>query len=200
MGGFSSGATGSMSDWGYYEKLNTNLAQRRDDIGQVEYATGQKDVSAGQTNVGKSTDYWSKLLSGDKKELASAIEPERSTIGKAFDAGRKSISEFGGRGGGTSAAVAESKFQEAGEIGKLVSGKKEAAAGELAKTGLAQSEIGMQEANLGLDQMTKAEAQLGDIFNTLITQQVKYETGKKTTDWGGIAQGIGEALGMLLFP
>jgi hypothetical protein len=180
---WTSGVRGRMSDWGYFEKLTTDLAQKREQSGAKAYGKGQVDV-------GKSTDYWSKLLGGDKKEISSAIEPERSTMGKAFEAGRKSIAEFGPRGGGTSAAVAESRFQEAGELGKMVSAKREGAAEKLA-------EAGMAESKLGVDQMTQAETQLGDIFKNLLKAQVDYETGKQGTDWGAIASGAGKTIGTI---
>jgi hypothetical protein len=177
---WSAGSKGNLSDWGYYEKLTTDLSQKQAKTGEKAFNTGQRDL-------GKSTDYWSKLIGGDKKELASAIEPERSTMGKAFEAGRKSIAEFGPRGGGTSAAIAESKFQEAGELGKMVSAKKTDAAGKMA-------EVGMSESKLGADQVEQAYTRLGSIFKDLISSQVAYETGKKTTDWGGIATGAGTAI------
>jgi hypothetical protein len=150
---------------------------------------GEDVYGKGLGTAAKSTDYWSTLLSGDKKAVAEATEPERYSIGKAFQAGRQAIA-MGPRGGGTSSALAESRFEEAGQIGRLIQGQRAEAAKSLAETGMKQAELGLRD-------IQTAEQSLTSIFESLLSGQVAIRTGQKNV-LGEIGKAVGSIIGKLL--
>jgi len=145
---------------------------------------GQDTLKGGLDTTSKSTDYWGALLGGDKEKLAEATEPERYSIGKAYQAGRQAIS-MGPRGGGTSASLAESRFSEAGDVGRLVEGQRADAAKNVASTGLA-------EAGIGASLEQTATQNLTNIFQTLMQGYTQFHAGQPSTsgELGSAAGGI----------
>jgi hypothetical protein len=148
---------------------------------------GENILAGGVDTTSKSKDYWGAILGGDKKKLAEATEPERYSIGKAFQAGRQAIS-MGGRGGGTSSALAESRFEEAGQIGRLVEGQRADAAKSLA-------DVGLKEEQIGLSAEMSAEQSLTSIFETIFS---KPDQPRSPSGWATAAETAGKLIVGLL--
>lgn len=65
-----------------------------------EFATG-----AGESDISKSTDFMSSILSGDSSKISQALAPQISAAKTRAQEGVKTAAEFGGRSGGTAAST-----------------------------------------------------------------------------------------------
>lgn len=141
--------------------------------------SGKKDL----LHVG---DFFRKLLGGDRTEVAQTLAPEIQAVKDQYDATKRSISEYGPRGGGQVAAVGELEEKEAGQIGGMFATARQRGAAGL-------GEVGQVLAQLGLSAESLASGNLGTILQTLLgEQQVEAGvTARKQAALGGIGQLIG---------
>src|SRR5207245_2627957 len=94
-----------------------------------------------------------KLLSGDRQEMLQAVAPEVNAIRGQGATGRRALSQFAPRGGGTTAALAEEPFRESGQITNLLNTVRPEAAKGLTQLGALLGNLGVSEigqAQLGL--------------------------------------------------
>lgn len=126
------------------EEKNFTAAQTR--AVNLGVTGAEQDIPAARSALSLPLDFFKKLLTGDRKVLEETLSPEITTLHKQYESGRKTAAEFGGRGGGTNAAIAESRFKEAGDVSALVHGARKEGA-----TGL--TDIGQILANLGVGEM-----------------------------------------------
>lgn len=66
---------------------------------------GQFGTRQGEGDITKAQNFWSALLSGDMSKISQVLGPEISAINKQGQERKKTMFEFGNRGGGTNAAA-----------------------------------------------------------------------------------------------
>lgn len=107
--------------------LNTAIGQ----TGQIGgWATGQ-----GQGDIGKATDFYSAILSGDASKTARALAPQISDAKVSNQQNQKTASMFGGRSGGTAASTAASDDKTHADITNLIGSLTNSSAGALGSMG-----------------------------------------------------------------
>ena len=156
-------------------------------------AKSQALAGQGQEALGPVLEYFKKLVGGDQQELLAATRPERARVIDQYDTARKTISQFGGRGGGANAALAGSQFSEANELSNITA---------MARTNAANSsaQIGETLTGLGLSADQLATADLNSVVSAILNK--KYldvtKSGQKAQLAGGITEGLGTLLGLYL--
>lgn len=125
--------------------------------GAATFGAGQGTVTAGVDALQAPLQYYQSILSGNKPQMESAIAPEKSDILANYRAKRRKLAS-GVRGGGTNSAVAGSEFAEAGDVASLLQKlRPQAAAGE-ADVASKEAGIGVEESQLGNQQLFQALA------------------------------------------
>jgi hypothetical protein len=127
--------------------------------GQDTFKTGQgttekglKTTEEGKGALGPVMDYFSKLLSGDKAQTASAMQPQADQIASQFGQIRQMFSQTGARGGGTASTLAASPFVQEQQLADLSSQARANAADKEGQLALGEGSLGLGEAGIGLNQ------------------------------------------------
>lgn len=134
-------------------------------------------------------DFWKTILGGDRQEMLSVLAPEVNTIVSQYDTARRSLTNLAPRGGGRSAIQAESRFEEANAIQRLLQESRRRAAGEVA-------DIGGRLTTLGVSELGISTGATGNLISSLL----QAETAKRGQNIGAftdIGVGIGEILALL---
>ena len=126
--------------------------------------------------------FWQNLLGGDRQEMLSLLAPEVNTIISQYDTARKGIANLAPRGGGRTTQLAESRFEEANQISRLLQESRRRAAGEVAG-------IGGRLGALGLGELGSATGTAASTIQSLLT--------KRGQDIGSASQ-LGEGIGGIL--
>ena len=133
--------------------------------GQATFGQGQQQYGQGIQDFGPALNYWNDILSGDKSKMEQAIAPEKSDILSQYRARRRNMAQLSSRSGGTNEAIASSEFAEAGDVSSLLqklrpqaAKESSAIAGEIAKLGLGESQMGLSAIN---DAISAALSQRG---------------------------------------
>ena len=131
------------------EAALNNLGSTTSNFGESQYGQGIQDF-------GPALEYWDSIMSGDKSKMESAIAPEKSDILSQYRAKRKQLAATGSRSGGTNEAVAQSEFSQAGDVASLLQKLRPQAAKESSDIAGKIGQLGLQQEQLGNDQMFAA--------------------------------------------
>lgn len=119
-----------------------NTLQTYGELADITNQQGQQ----GAYNTGIATKRYADLLSGDTSRIMQASAPTINAITGAGDQQKKEVANLGGsRAGGTNAAIQNLATKQAGQIGNIVAGTQDKAAGGLEATG-AQASVNAQNA------------------------------------------------------
>jgi hypothetical protein len=121
-----------------------------------------------------------RLLSGNPGDVGTATQPQVDQIQKAYNAARKNIANFGGRGGGTNATIAESQLNEASDIGTTRANAVNQASAQLADIGKSLLGTGAQEQETGLSGLVN-----------LVQSALQSQTANRQM-WSQIGLGVGK--------
>ena len=106
-----------------------------------------EDLYGGGTKaVGSATDYWGKILSGNRAAMMEGLAPEVKTIQGQYANVAKANTMLAPRGGGRAAVAAEAPYSMASAIQTLLQGVRPQAAGAMSQIGL--SELGLSQQQL----------------------------------------------------
>ncbi len=134
--------------------------------GTSNFATGE-----GEGDIKLADNFWKSILSGDPNKISQVLGPQTSSINKQAQQEKKTLSEFGNRGGGTNAAAQGINDSVRTSYQSLLSGLTSGAAGALGSSGssllsqgIGANEGAFQEADVIHGQHA---AQLNDIFKSI---------------------------------
>ena len=146
----------------------------------------------GSQGIAPAMDYLRQILSSNPSALMSATAPERGRVIDQYDTARRSIGEFGPRGGGTTSTLAQSRISEADALGDIMSSGRREAFGQSAQLGTTLTGLG-----LTADQL--ASADLEKIIDTMLTQQGfdVQKRGQNMQMWSSLGQSAGYAAGSM---
>lgn len=138
-------------------------------------------------------DYFGKIMSGDPQALLDATKSQRGRVIDQYDAARQAIGNFGPRGGGSAAAIGESRFAEANALSDITSDAQNNAASTLAG-------LGPQLAGLGLSADQLASSDLGAVIQAVLAQKGIDITqrGQNLDALTGIGEAIGSIIGLVM--
>lgn len=131
-------------------------------------------------------DFWKTILGGDRQEMLSVLAPEVNTIVSQYDTARRNITNLAPRGGGRSAIQAESRFEEANVIQRLLQESRRMASREVA-------DIGGRLTTLGVSELGISTGAAGNLISSLLQQ----ETARRGQNIG-VATDIGIGVGQIL--
>ena len=159
-----------------------SLTQRLRSLMNVGGNWAQELNTGGTSNVGSATDYWGKILSGNRAAMMEGLAPEVKSIQGQYANVAKANTMLAPRGGGRAAVAAEAPYSMASAIQQLLQSVRPQAAD-------AMSQIGLQQ--LGLSQQ-----QLAAILQGAFTMrgQDLVERGQNM----GLGSSLGEAISKLI--
>ncbi len=117
--------------------LNDTLAQLK-----ANGATGAAAVNTGMSGLESAKRNYQAGANGSLEQLQSLYNPEISTVLSQYDNAAKSAAEFGPRGGGRTAAMAELPFRKAGAVGQIIGGARAGATQGLADVSGKEAQLG----------------------------------------------------------
>lgn len=127
--------------------------------------------SHGQKDVMSSENFWSAILSGDMGQIAKVLSPQISTINKQTQERKKTMSEFGNRGGGTNAASQALDDSSIAGIRSMISNLTGEAASNLGSMGMNLLNTGISGGTAAFDASKvihdQNEAKWNDIFKSI---------------------------------
>lgn len=166
---------------GAQESGGANAAQ-----GAGLYGAGTGMVKRGQATLEQPTNYFSKLLSGNRALQSQAVSAPRGAISDVYRGAERNLEQGGVRGASRDVAKAELGRERAGKISSLITGVQPAAAGALTDIGQTQTAQGAGIAGQGVG----ATGQAGGLFSRLLDQgSENRQYGRKEGEKGGAAWG-----------
>lgn len=132
-------------------------------------------------------DYLRNLLTGNG--AMDATKQQRGQVIDQYDTARRAISQFGARGGGTTSALAESRFSQAESLSDITSSAQRDAAGDL-------SQIGVQLASLGLSAEQLKSQNLDTIIQSVLARE-GLDVARRGQNMGLLGD-VGETIGTLV--
>ncbi len=154
-----------LASGGKDEKPSTTpYTQQLEQSAQQNQAQGREFSGMSSEALGPVLQYFKQLMGGDPSALMDATRQERGRVIDQYDTARRAIANFGPRGGGTTSALAESRFAQAESLADITSGARRDAAANLA-------DLGPQLAALGLSSQQLASQDLNSIINTILTRE-----------------------------
>ena len=162
----------------------TQLSKTLADYSQKQYALTAPALS-------QATGLYSRLVSGNRGEIASAIAPDVGALEESYGGQQKYLEQQGVRGGARDTALADTNRAKAGQIGMLPFLARQNAAGQLANigtTGAGQSLAGLSSA-AGAAGGAAGQAGLG--------AQQEFNRGQVV---GGQVSDFGKSLAGMLIP
>lgn len=152
-------------------------------------AQGEASSASGTDALAPVMKYLQSILGGDPSALMAATQPERGRVIDQYDTARKSAAEFGPRGGGTTGALAKSRFDQASSLADITSGaRRDAVATE--------GELGLQLKQLGLSAEQLASSDLSTVINAALNKQ--YLDVQKRGQNAGLLGDVGSAAGSII--
>lgn len=122
-------------------------------FGQALTGQGAQGVGAANTTLQPSTDYWTKLLSGDPATMTSAVAPTANAINQQYDTATRQAVSQSPRGGYMSGQLAALPWQKAATIGNLYQSLQPTAATNLSSNAGIQGGLAQILGQLGLGTM-----------------------------------------------
>jgi hypothetical protein len=121
--------------------------------------TGGGLIQQGQQTLAQPTNYWSRLLGGNRASMAQATAAPRAAISDVYTGAERNLERSGVRGAARDVASAELGRERAGKIAGLTTGVQPGAAAQL-------GEIGSEYLGRGAPMLGQA----GSIYSSLLGQ------------------------------
>ncbi len=129
-------------------------------LAQQQANQGRQLFNFGMPLLGQSADYYSRILTGDRGAMRSALAPETGAIRDTYTGAQRNLERSGIVGAQKDVASADLARQEAGQLGGLFPAARRSAAEAL--TGLGGT---------GVSGGVGATAGAGSLFNSLLSGQ-----------------------------
>jgi hypothetical protein len=155
-----------------------------------ERGTGSAVLTGGLDDMFASSEYWKKLLSGDRDTIQQAIAPQAGRIINQYDAARKATLETNPRSGARAQTLSELPFRQISDVNSLTAGIQPAAANAL--TGIGTTKLA-QGSNL----LRGGTQDLQSILNLLLNQRGEtlktgmYKEDQRTKNMQMLVQALG---------
>ena len=135
----------AVASWYSGKKAQERAAQRSPEeqaaLGGLQGAAGSL-TGSGVPAVGQATNYWSRLLGGNRALQSQATAGPRAALGDVYSGAERSLERQGVRGGERTTALADLSRQRAGAISGLVTGVQPQAASQLGAIGTSSAQLG----------------------------------------------------------
>jgi hypothetical protein len=154
---------------------------------------GQQLTGMGTEALAPAMQYLKQILGADPQAVLEATRADRGRVIDQYDSARKAVENFGPRGGGTTSALAQSRFSQAESLGDITSNARRSA---VASAG----QLGTSLAGLGLTANDMASRDISTIINSVLAREGLnvQQRGQNMAMWGDIGQTIGTLIGIYL--
>lgn len=159
-------------------------------MGTGLYGTGTGLIEQGQTTLAQPTNYYQKLLGGNRALASQAVAAPRAAISDVYRGAERNLEQSGVRGAQRDVAKGEMARQRAGQISSLITGIQPGAAGALTSIGETQTSQGAGIAGTGVS----ATGQAGNIYSNLLGQGAANRVYAR-----GEGEKFGKSFGGLIF-
>ena len=158
--------------------------------------TGTETLESGTALLGTPLDYWQNVLKTPTRQgLLEETGPVASSIVSQYSTGKKALGQLP-RGGGTSAALANLPFQEAGDITALLERQLGKKINELQpEAARAITQIGQTLSGMGLEELGLSSQDLTQLIAAQITKR-----GQTMELYGDLGKAVGGIISTLLLP
>jgi hypothetical protein len=176
--------------------LSNYTGQKGQDLlnsGETTTAQGLQGEKTGEDQMNPVMDFFHKLMSGDRGELASAMQPEADQISNQFGQIRQMFSQTGSRGGGSTSTLAASPYDETRQLAELTSKARMGAAGQEGNLAMEKAKLGLGVAGVGLGQEGAGTGLEGLTQQTLMArrgQNMTADTANRQMATQGIIQAL----------
>jgi len=127
-------------------------------------------TNLGESDLSKSSNFFSTILSGDQSKIAQLISPEANTMKQQAGQRKATTAQFGTRSGGTAAAGQAIDTSTLGSINSMISSLMGTSASNLASTGSSALGMGMQGTQAAFGEaktmQEQSAAKWNDIFKS----------------------------------
>lgn len=146
--------------------------------------------ASGSEALTPALNYLHNILSGNPANVMAATAPERGRVIDQYDTARKSIAQFGPRGGGTTSALAEGRMAEGAQLADITNTARREAFGEAGK-------MGMQLTGLSLSAEQLSTMNLDQVIQAILALQGHdiEKRGQTMQMWSGIGNAAGNIIG-----
>lgn len=170
---------------GYLNILQQNSQQAQK---QGEQFTGE-----GMAALAPVLSYYRDLLGSNPAALSDAMRPEVGRVIDQYDSARRTAEQFSPRGGGTTSALAQSRFNQAESLADITSQSRRSAAASM-------GQMGVQLTGLGLTSQDMATRSIEDIIQAVLAREGLnvQQRGQNMQMWGDVAETAGTLLGIWL--
>lgn len=154
---------------------------------------GQETSSMGAEALAPAMQYLKSLLGSDPQAMLEATRADRGRVIDQYDAARKAVEQFGPRGGGTTSALAQSRFSQAESLADITSTARRSAVAT-------EAQLGPQLMSLGLNAQSLASRDIGEIINSVLAREGLnvQQRGQNMQMAGDIAETLGTLIGIWL--
>lgn len=159
-------------------------------MGSGLYGTGTEMIGEGRETLAQPTNYYQKLLGGNRALASQAIAAPRAAISDVYRGAERGLERSGVRGAARDVAKAEIGRERAGKISSLITGVQPGAAEAL--TGIGERQIG--QGLVGAGQGVSATGQAGNIYSNLLGQGYSNRVYAR-----GEGEKFGQSFGGLIF-
>lgn len=166
MGGFSGlggllGETAPQDTGAFQQGLYGRKDPRRKEqfLGDIYSSEGLSALQRGGKLLEQPINYFSKLLSGDRQSMLSAVAPEVNSIVGQYDTAKRAAAQFSPRGGGRIQQLENLPYQQQGQITGLLEQVRPEAAQALTKISGMLQQLGIDESALGASEIRSASAE-----------------------------------------
>jgi hypothetical protein len=175
------------------EDLTSVLNKLQNQFGSlsgIAGTTGARQQGLGGDALSQMLQQFTKMSQGSSGQLMASL-PEAQTVMSQYDAARNSLANLAPRGGMRASQGANLKFGELGQLGGLVQGARQGAAGAAEQTAGALTEAGTGEQAI-------AENYVKSVMESQLERrkQNKDTIGSQFT--GALGKGLGEGIAGLL--
>lgn len=163
----------------------------------------QQSFAGASEDLGSSRDYFNKLMTGDTATRAEFFAPETQRIQDTYSQATEQARRFGGEGGESDRLKSDLRMAKTGELARLYSSARPAAAAGLMQTaqigagiGSAQAGAGASLANSGVGALGVASNAAGNVLTpfSYARQDATTRRGQNIGIWSDIGQGVGGIL------
>lgn len=155
--------------------------------------TGQQYSQMGSEALAPAMEYLKNILSSDPSAVLEATRADRGRVIDQYDAARKAVEQFGPRGGGTTSALAQSRFSQAESLADITSNARQNAVAT-------DAQLGPQLMSLGLNAQSLASSDIDSIIRSVMAREGLnvQQRGQNMQMVGDIAETIGTLIGIWL--
>lgn len=154
---------------------------------------GDEFSAAGSSTLGPLLQRLQAMLGSNPSAMMDATRQERGRVIDQYDTARRAISQFGPRGGGTTSALADSRFAQAESLADITSEATNDA------TTLAAG-LGVQLSGLGLSAQQLASADIDTVIRAILAREGLNveQRGQNMAMVGDIAETAGTLYGIYM--